>query len=92
MAMKMVWIERDRWPVKLATLSQLKSRVGFEQAQLCSNFPPTRGVYSKGKSVRLIVVAMVNGGGEVMAVRDTQNNDGHDIRSTVRFSHLTPSP
>lgn len=71
--------------------------MGFEQAQLRSNFPPRRasdtcGVSSRGKSVGLVVVAAVNGRGEVMAVRYTQKNDGRDLGSTVRSGHLIPSP
>jgi len=73
---------------QLATLSQLQSFVGSEQAQLHSNLSlrhvaDTCEVSSRGKSAGLVVVAVVNGRGEVIAVRDTQKNDGPDVGSMV---------
>lgn len=44
------------------------------------------------KSLRPVVVAAVNSRREVMAVRNTQRNYGHDVGSTVRSGHLIPSP
>ena len=84
MSVKMVWIERDQWPVKLATLSQLHGFVGSEQAQLHSKSPTscaddTCGVSSQGKSARLAVVAAIDGREEVMEAKDTQRNDGRDV-------------
>lgn len=81
----------------MATLNQLHSFVGFEQAQLRSKLPTRRaadtcGVSSQGKSSGLKVVAAINDRGEVMAVRDTHRNDGYDVGSTVQSGHLIPSP
>lgn len=82
---------------QLATLGQLHSLVGSEWAQLHSNFqrdtqPTHVECPLREKLSGLVVVAAVNGRGEVMAARDTQRNYGHDVGSMAQSDHLTPSP
>lgn len=69
----------------------------FEQAIYIQNrqqdMKPTRvECLFKEKSSGLVVVAAVNGRGEVMAVSIVQRNYGRDIGKMVCSDHLTPSP
>jgi len=93
----MVQIEWNQWPVNWPPSASYIASWDPNEHNYIQNYrrdvqPTCVECPFREKSSGLVVVAVVNGKGEVMAVRNTQRNYGHDFRSTVQSGHLIPLP
>jgi len=95
--MEMVRIEWNRWPVNWPPSASYIASWDPNEPSYIQNCrrdvqPAHIECPFREKSSGLVVMAAVNGKGEVMVVRNTQRNYGHDVGSMVLSGHLIPSP